>query len=131
MDSLIGRELVKVVRLAWRRADGRGDPQSGPVQLVFDDGRGLVLCGRSDWTVRLVWTGPHDDSWLAAYDYVHDGGRWLARDASMEFPFASFIGRRLDDLDPVLNELDEVVGLRLDFACQILTLSLWEGEVRI
>jgi hypothetical protein len=39
MDALIGRSLVKVVRLAWHWADEPDDLSVGPVQLVFDDGR--------------------------------------------------------------------------------------------
>jgi hypothetical protein len=45
MNGPIGRKLVKVVRLAWHPT---GDLTEGPVHLVFDDGRGLLLEGRND-----------------------------------------------------------------------------------
>jgi hypothetical protein len=115
MDALIGRRLVKVVRLAWHWADEPNDPSVGPVQLVFDDGPGFLLAGRSDWTLKLVENYPDDDSWLAPYDYDYDGGRWLSRDASTEPPFASVIARPLAELGPIRNEVNEVIGLRLDF----------------
>ncbi|MFG2043854.1 hypothetical protein [Dactylosporangium sp. NPDC048998] len=130
MDALIGRRLVKVVRLAWHWADEPDDLSVGPVQLVFDDGRGLLLAGRSDWTLELVETYPGDDRWLAPYDYDYDGGRWLSRDASTEPPFASVIARPLNELRPIRNGVNEVIGLRLDLDGQILTLKTWQGEVK-
>ncbi|WP_426503523.1 hypothetical protein ACPPVO_38690 [Dactylosporangium sp. McL0621] len=61
MDALIGRRLVKVVRLAWHRPDEPDELNVGPVQLVFDDGHGLLLDGGSDWTLTLTETYPGDD----------------------------------------------------------------------
>jgi hypothetical protein len=129
MHALIGRKIVKVVRLAWHQTDEPDDLSVGPVQLVFEGGRGLLLAGRSDWTLEIVETYPGDDKWLDPYDYDHDGGRWLSRDASNEPPFASVIARPLAELGPLLNEVNEVIGLRLDFHGQILTLKTWQGEV--
>ena len=126
---LIGRQLVKVVRLAWRQAGEPDDLTVGLVHLVFDDGRGLLLAGRSDWTLKIVETHPGDDSWLTDYDYDYDGGRWLSRDASNELPFASVIGGSLVGLASIPNECDEVVGLMLEFVGQTLALRMWQGEV--
>ncbi|WP_238009530.1 hypothetical protein KZZ52_26980 [Dactylosporangium sp. AC04546] len=130
MDALIGRRLVKVVRLAWHWADEPDDLGVGPAQLVFDEGRGLLVASRSDWTLKLVETCPGDDTWLDPYNYDYDGGRWLSRDASAEPPFASVIARPLADLGQIRNEIDEVVGIRLDFDGQILTLKTWQGEIK-
>ncbi|MEU7867371.1 hypothetical protein [Dactylosporangium sp. NPDC049140] len=130
MDAMIGRKLVKVVRLAWHWAAEPDDLSVGPVHLVFSDGRGLLLAGRSDWTLNLVGTDPGDDRWLDPYDYDHDGGRWLPRDASTEPPFASVSARPLTELASIRNEVNEVIGLRLDFDGQILTLKTWQGEVK-
>lgn len=70
-----------------------------------------------------------DEGWLSAYDYDYLGGRWIARDASTEPPFASVIALPLVDWAPTFNAVDEVVGLKLDFDGQQLTLRTWEGEV--
>jgi hypothetical protein len=54
----------------------------------------------------------------------------LSRDASTEPPFASVVARPLGELEPIRNEVNEVIGLRLDFDGQILTLKTWQGEVK-
>ncbi|WP_422738923.1 hypothetical protein ACN263_06565 [Micromonospora sp. WMMD729] len=128
MDALVGRRLVKVVRLGWHRPGEPDEPDVGPVLLVFDDGRGLLLDGRSDWTLGLTETYPGDDGLPDPYDY--DGGRWLSRDASAEPPFASVITRPLAHLEEIRNDVNEVTGLRLDFDGQMLTLTTWQGEIR-
>jgi hypothetical protein len=130
MDALVGRRLVKVVRLTWHWPGEPDEPNVGPVQLVFDDGRGLLLDGRSDWTLVLAETDPGDDGWRDPYDYDYDGGRWLSRDASAEPPFASVIARPLAHLEQLRNEVNEVIGLRLDFDGQMLTLETWQGEIK-
>jgi hypothetical protein len=116
MDALIGRKLVNVVRLAWHQAVGPDDLTVGPAHLVFEGGRGLFLAGRSDWALTFVETEPGYEGWLSAYDY--DGGRWLSRDASKEQPFAPVIARPLVGLEPILNAVNEVVGLVLEFDSQ-------------
>ncbi len=68
--------------------------------------------------------------WLDAYDYVWEGGaRWLLREASRELPFAAVIARPLAAMETMYNEVNEMTGLRLDFAGEPLTLKTWEGEV--
>ncbi|WP_426513199.1 hypothetical protein ACPPVO_22790 [Dactylosporangium sp. McL0621] len=91
-------------------------------------GQGLFLAGQSDWTLNLAETCPGDDRWLDPYDY--DGGRRLPRDASTEPPFASVSARPLTELASIRNEINEVIGLRLDFDGQILTLKTWQGKVK-
>jgi hypothetical protein len=49
MDALIGCKLLRVIRLAWHPASDPSNLNVGPVHLVFDDCRGLLLAGRSDW----------------------------------------------------------------------------------
>ncbi|MGA3562194.1 hypothetical protein [Melissospora conviva] len=129
MDALISHRLAKVTRLAWDQPGDPSDFNAGPVHLVFDDGRGLLLDGRSDWTLEFIQTEPGDEKWLSVYDYDYLGGRWIARDASTEPPFASVIALPLVDWAPTFNAVGEVVGLRLDFHGQQLTLRTWEGEV--
>jgi hypothetical protein len=130
MDAMIGRRLVKVVRLAWRRPGEPDQFNVGPVQLVFDDGGGLLLDGHSDWTLSLTETYPGDESWLGLYDYDCDGGRWWPRDASAEPPFSSVIARPLVYVEQTRNEVDEVTGLTLDFEGNLVTLGIWQGEIR-
>ena len=89
-----------------------------------------MLAGRSDWTLKLVETQPGDDRWLDPYDYDYDGGRWLSRDASTGPPFASAIARPLDEVGPIRNEVNELIGFRLDFDGRILTLKTWQGEIK-
>ena len=129
MDALIGSKLVKVVRLAWHQAGEPDDLSVGPVHLVFADGRGLFLAGRSDWALKIVETHPDDESWLSPYEYDYNGGRWLSRDASHELPFATVIATPLGGLALIRNELNELVGLTLEFENQTLTLRTWRGEV--
>ncbi|GIF40172.1 hypothetical protein [Actinoplanes xinjiangensis] len=129
MDALIGRALVTVERLGWHQAGGSVDLGVGPVHLVFEGGRGILLEGRSDWSLELTETHPGDRSWWDGYDYDWNGSRWALRDASGESPFAPVIHRRLSALEPLRNEVDEVTGLGLDFDGRALTLRTWEGEV--
>lgn len=58
MDALISHRLAKVTRLAWHQPGDPTDFKVGPVHLVFDDGRGLLLAGRSDWTLEFIQTEP-------------------------------------------------------------------------
>jgi len=129
MDALIGRKLVKVERLGWHR-DGELDDRSvGPVHLVFEEDLGLFLAGRSDWSLDVVETHSGDRAWLDDYDYDCYRSRWMLRDASDEVPFTSMLAKRLVALGPVLNQVDQVIGLELDFDGDALTLKTWEGEV--
>lgn len=130
LDALIGHRLVKVVRLAWHWPGEPDELNVGPVLLVFDDGRGLLLHGRSDWTLALTETDPGDDGWLDPYNYDYEGGRWWSRDASAEPPFASLITRPLAHLEQIRNEVNEVIGLRLSFDGETLTLKTWQGEIK-
>lgn len=123
--ALIGRTLVRVERLGWPGHD----PGVGPVHLVFDDGRGLLLEARSDWSLEQVATGPADRTWLDTSDYEWEGARWSLRDASAEPPFAAVIGLALVSLAPVHNEVGEVTGLHLDLGGHRLSIATWEGEV--
>lgn len=96
---------------------------------MFDSGHGLILAGKSDWTLDLRITPPGDDSWLGTYDYEFEGARWQLRDASGEDPFAAAMNARLSDWEPISNEAPEVVGLRLSFGEIELWLNLLEGEI--
>ncbi|WP_433199354.1 hypothetical protein ACQP00_26830 [Dactylosporangium sp. CS-047395] len=118
-----------MVRLAWHWPGDPVEHNAGPVHLVFDDGRGLVLDGRSDWTLRLTETEPGDDSWLRMYDYDFDGGRWLPRDATSEPPFAAVVTRTLDGAEQLRNQFGELDGLRLHFGGRTVTLRTVEGEI--
>lgn len=114
MDALIGRKLVKVERLGWHRAGELDDVSVGPVHLVFQGGRGLLLAGRADWSLELTETCTEDRTWLDAYDYDWHGSRWMLRDASSESPFASVVAECLRALQPMLNQANEVTGLRTE-----------------
>lgn len=129
MDTLIGRKLVKVERLGWYQAGDLDDLSVGPVHLVFEGGHGIFLAGRSDWSLEFVETAPGDSAWLDAYDYDWSGSRWRLRDASSESPFAAVIAKPLFELERVRNQVDEVIGLNLNFQGQTLGLQTWEGEV--
>ena len=111
MDELVGRKLVKVVRLAWYQDGDPSDLSQGPVHLLFQDGQGLLLDSRSDWTLEFAETGPGETGWLSTYDYDFNGGRWVARDASNEQPFAALIGLHLQGYVPTFTAVDEVIGL--------------------
>ena len=129
MDALIGRKLLKVERLGWHQDGALDDRSVGPVHLVFEGDLGLFLAGRSDWSLQVVETHPGDRAWLDAYDYDWYGSRWMLRDASDEVPFASMLAKRLIAVEPMLNQVDELIGLELDFDGDALTLKTWEGEV--
>lgn len=128
-SALIGRGLVKVERLGWCESGALAERAVGPVHLVFDGGRGLFVSGRSDWSLEVVETAPGDSAWLTAYDYDWHGSRWVLRDASGEAPFAAVIAERLAALEPVRDEVGEVVGLDLGFGGRTVTLRMSEGEV--
>lgn len=126
VEELLNHRLVAVERLCW---DGAGRRDVGPVRLVFDTGHALVLAGGSAWTLDYRVTGPGDDSWLGPFGYVMDGHRWVLRSATNEEPFAGSVGGALTDWQPVLNDVQEVVGLRLWFDGRELVLRLRNGEL--
>jgi hypothetical protein len=129
VEDLVGQLLVAVERLSWNTAAGPGRRDSGPVRLVFNNGRGLDLQANSDWTLSLRVTGPGDDSWLDAVDYEVEDGRWVLRDAATEPPLADAVGTRLTDWQPVQNEVNELVGLHLWSDQHEVPFVIWEGEV--
>jgi hypothetical protein len=129
MDTLIGRKLVKVERLGWHQDGEPDDVSVGPVHLVFEGDRGIFFAGRSDWTLELMETDPGDRAWLNAYKYDWYGSRWTLRDASNEAPFASMVAQRLLALEPVRDQVGDVIGLNLAFDGHTLVLKTWEGEV--
>ena len=129
MDSFVGHRLSSVVRLAWHQHGKPDEHNVGPAHLVFDDERGVVIAGESDWSLSLRETRSGDAGWLAAYQYDIDEACWLSRDASQEQPFASVIGCRLQDWEPLFDEANQPVGLRLGFDGESLTLRLSAGEL--
>jgi hypothetical protein len=129
VDELIGSRLTSVARLAWVQEGEPTDTQVGPACLVFDESRGLVLTGKSGWTLKLLVVPANAHDWLGAYDYDFEGGRWVSRDASDEEPFAGLIGAVLNQWLPILNEMGELVGLDLSFGRGRLELRLFEGEL--
>ena len=139
-DALRGHQLVKVARLAWSDVAWSDfalsnkvrpcDLSVGPVQLVFEDGRGIVVSGRSDWSLDLVETQANDEDWLAVYDYDDNGASWVLRDASSEQPFATVLGRTLGDWELIRNEIGEAVGMTMDFDGSSLVLKTWGGEIK-
>lgn len=129
IDDLLGQRLVAVERMSWRQPGEREDREVGPARMVFESGMGLVLDGKTDFTLAWRVCLPGDDSWLYPHDYEVDGGRWRLRDASDEEPFAAALGSPLTGWEPVYNEVDEVVGLTLIFEWLALPLSLFGGEV--
>jgi hypothetical protein len=130
VDGFIGGRLSGVTRLAWRWPGDPADLADGPVHLLFDDGRGVFLDCRSDWSVRITATPPGDLSWFDPYDYDYDGGRWVARDASGEEPFDAVVARTLTGWVPEFNPVSELVGVELVFDGRRLRLTMWEGELR-
>jgi hypothetical protein len=131
MDALIGRKLVNVERLGWHQAGELDDVSVGPVHLVFEGERGLLLAGRTDWSLELTETCAADRTWRDTYDYDCYGSRWTLREVSSEPPFASVIAKRLQGLQPTHNQVGEVTGLALSFEGYALTLKTWEGEITI
>jgi hypothetical protein len=129
VEALVGHRLASVTRLVWHQPDEPVNGNEGPVHLVFDGGRGLLVEGRSDWTLRCTETAPGDVAWRATYDYDWDGARWLPRDASAEAPFGAVIGKSLADWAPGLNEVNELVGIDLTFEGERVNLRLSEGEL--
>jgi hypothetical protein len=129
MSALIGRRLVKVVRLAWHPLGRPARLNAGPALLVFDDGRAVLLDGDCDWTLEVTHTAFDDTRWFERYDYDWDGSRWLSRDASAEPPFASVMARRLSAVEPLYDDVDQLMGVKLDFEHQVLTLRTWQGEI--
>ncbi|WP_285472765.1 hypothetical protein [Actinoplanes sp. NBRC 101535] len=121
--------LAKVERWSWRQIGEPENPSAGPVHLLFADGSGILIDGRSDWSLEMTETTREDDAWRARFDYDVEGSRWSVRDASRESPFLPVLGRRLTSLEPIHNEVGEVTGLRLDFDGRLITLNTWQGEV--
>ncbi|MEZ0579121.1 hypothetical protein [Nocardioides sp. MH1] len=129
VEDLLGRSLVAVERLSWDSVGDLGRRDRGPARLVFDTGHALVLSGTTAWTLDLQVIEPGDDSWLGGYDYELDGGRWVLRDAALEPPFADVLGTKLTAWQPVFDEMNEVIGIRLVFGETEVPLILDGGEV--
>ncbi|MFI6079204.1 hypothetical protein ACIA5C_47660 [Actinoplanes sp. NPDC051343] len=129
MEMLIGRKLVRVQRLSWHQPGEADNLSVGPVHLVFEGGQGIFFAGGSDWSLELVETDPESRVWLDVYDYDWYGSRWLLRDASGEPPFAAVVAQPFVAMEPVRNEVDQVIGVNLNFGGQTLTLQTWGGEV--
>ncbi|SNY49621.1 GNAT family N-acetyltransferase [Paractinoplanes atraurantiacus] len=128
LNELIGHRLVKAIRLAWQQPGEPSDLRTGPAHLAFDDGRGILFDCRSDWSLEWILTSSGDD-WRSGYQYPDPDGRWIPRDASAEPPFAAVAGRSLSGGAPILNQVGEVTGLRLDFGGREVTLRTWQGEL--
>jgi hypothetical protein len=68
-------QTVQRRETGWHQPGRPVDANVGPVHLVFDNGRSLLLAGRSDWTLGVSEADDGDRGGLAAYHYEHDGGR--------------------------------------------------------
>ncbi|MEU4689676.1 hypothetical protein [Actinoplanes sp. NPDC023714] len=65
-----------------------------------------------------------DSGGLDAYDYDFDGGRWIARDATAEPPFAAAAGLPLTAWTATSD------GVRLEFGGHLILFRTHGGEVR-
>jgi hypothetical protein len=90
----------------------------------------VVLSGRSDWS--LEWAEPSPgDGWERPYRYEVDDATWMSRDASTEDPFDQAIGQPLVSWEPELDEVGDLVGMSLTFPDTVVTVRMWNGEVRV
>jgi hypothetical protein len=129
MDGVIGLRLLSVTRLAWWQSGSCEDFSSGPTRLLFESDRTVVLSSRSDWSLEWVEPSPGDD-WERPYRYEINDGTWTSRDASTEDPFDDAIGQALVSWEPELDEVGDLVGMSLTFPDAVVTLRMWNGEVR-
>ena len=125
----MGSRLRAIERFAWHADDG-SPPQRevDSAHLWFEDGRGVHLDAKSDWSLAWSVSEPGDDTWLGSYAYKFHG-RWVIRDASSEAPFAPVVGMRLTEATPLFNEVHEMVGVVLNFEGTIVSFSTWCGEI--
>lgn len=131
MDDPIGNALTAVERLVWTFPGRTPDLRVGPVHLHFGSNRGVFLSGASDWTLDVVPTHSGDESWLGPFQSDHDGGVWTIRDAFDEVPFAGFRGALLESWTTLRNEMEEQVGVVMNFDRGTISIPVHGGEVTV
>ncbi len=129
LDDVLGQRLRRVERFAWQSDDGSPmTPNVGSVHLWFEGGRCVHLDGASDWSLKWAISQSGDDRWMTQYLYEFHG-KWVLRESTTEEPFAPLIGSALTSATPVFNEMNEVVGVSLQFEDQVLILVTRAGEI--
>ncbi|WP_125569087.1 hypothetical protein [Nocardioides baekrokdamisoli] len=126
--GLYGQKLTSIERWAFIPADGVANLGVGPAHLIFESGAGLLIEGSADWTLILQQTASGDTSWRPFSGDVGTG-QHIARDATNEQPFASFVGQMFTAMSSIVDERADRIGVDLSFGSDRLKLRLWEGEL--
>lgn len=103
----------------------------GPIEFAWDDGQFTTLDANSDWTLELSaqpWSDPFAN---APTDERHrlaaEVGLW--EPAALPSDLQKVVGRTASAVEPMLNEVGELVGVRIGFSDVVVSVSVADGNV--
>lgn len=127
-----GRRCVGVRRFHHRFA-GEQPSKTGPIEFAWEDGSQSTVDVGSDWVLTVSderWADPFAHASLQERTLLaSEVGLWEADDRPPEV--APAVGRLLTDVSATLSEVDEVVGVRMDFEGLVITAQVDEGELDV
>lgn len=132
IDALRGCRCTAVRRFHHRVA-GQPPTGTGPVEFLWNDGTYLSLDASTDWTLNLSsapWTDPFEGASEGRRQALaQEVGLW--EEVTTPTNLAQFIGQAVTSVDPELNEVGELTGLRIGFDAGVVAARVLSGELAI
>jgi len=113
--------------------EGEIDRSSGPVELSWSDGSFISLDARGDWTLRID-IGPWQNYYRNATPeqvkvLAKEVGLWVLEDMSQQSSIPLILGKVLLQIEEVIDETNEFIGLLFHFRGVSLRTAVWAGEI--
>lgn len=132
IGDLLGQECTSI-RQFRHRIYGAEPSLPGPAEFGWNHNSYLTLDVATDWTLSLStqpWSDPFADAdTMQRRELARQVGLW--EEAPPSRRLGQLVGQALTSVDPMLNEVGELSGLRLGFDRVAIIALVWDGAVAI
>ena len=128
----MGRHCTSVKR--WQhRIEGHEASDFGPLEFGWSGGEFTTLDVKGDWTLELSLQPWSDPFATATAEYraalAKEVGLWEPMPLSEEFH--KVMGSIVTAVDPLLNEMGELTGLKITFGDVVVLAKSYEGNLLV
>jgi hypothetical protein len=133
-SSHLGRKILRIERLRYDYK-GRQSPEGGGVQIWLDNGMLNISVSADGETVRFedrTWVDPFSGQLsLENEEYIASHGKWTLVDVSEEAPFSTLIGKTIEQIVPLENRFDRLIGVQIVAGDVLLNAYVYADELRV
>jgi len=132
IQDLLGGQCGTVRTILYRLGD-EPDGKLAALELGWTNGQITTLDANADWTLGVAFRGWEDPLAGASAEERFELAREVGLWESVPTPddLKSLIGLTVTVIDPILNEVGELVGLEFVFGGVVLIVTLWAGELSV